>query len=134
MIKVVLDTNVIVSGFNFPKSNPGRILTLVASGEITNFVSKPILEETKRILADSFSWTREEVEEAEFWLKTFSKAVNPKVRLTVIADEPDNRILECAVAGKADFIISGDHHLTDLKNYQGIKIINPTTFLDLIAK
>jgi len=134
MIKVVLDTNVIVSGFNFPKSNPGRILTLVASGEITNFVSKPILEETKRILADSFSWTREEVEEAEFWLKTFSKAVNPKVRLTVIADEPDNRILECAVAGKADFIISGDHHLTDLKNYQGIKIINPTTLLDLIAK
>jgi len=134
MIKVVLDTNVIVSGFNFPKSNPGRILTLVASGEITNFVSKPILEETKRILADSFSWTREEVEEAEFWLKTFSKAVNPKVRLTVIADEPDNRILECAVAGKADFIISGDHHLTDLKYYQGIKIINPTTFLDLIAK
>jgi putative PIN family toxin of toxin-antitoxin system len=134
MIKVVLDTNVIVSGFNFPKSNPGRILTLVASGEITNFVSKPILEETKRILADSFSWTREEVEEAEFWLKTFSKAVNPKVRLTVIADEPDNRILECAVAGKADFIISGDHHPTDLKNYQGIKIINPTTFLDLIAK
>jgi putative PIN family toxin of toxin-antitoxin system len=93
MIKVVLDTNVIVSGFNFPKSNPGRILTLVAAGEITNFVSKPILEETKRILADSFSWTREEVEEAEFWLKTFSKAVNPKVRLTVIADEPDNRIL-----------------------------------------
>ena len=55
MIKVVLDTNVIVSGFNFPKSNPGRILTMVASGEITNFVSKPILEETKRILADSFS-------------------------------------------------------------------------------
>ena len=44
-----------------------------------------------------------------------------------------DRILECAVEGRADFIISGDHHLTELKNYQGIKIVAPSTFLALIA-
>ncbi|PIU52499.1 MAG: putative toxin-antitoxin system toxin component, PIN family [Deltaproteobacteria bacterium CG07_land_8_20_14_0_80_60_11] len=134
MLKVVLDTNVIVSGLNFPTSNLAKILLLVASGEIANFTSRHIVNETRRILIDKFFWTGEKVEAAEVWLITFSKSVNPKTRIPVIVDDPDNRILECAVEGQADLIISGDHHLTDLKNYQGIKIIAPSTFLALIAK
>jgi putative PIN family toxin of toxin-antitoxin system len=133
MLKVVLDTNVIVSGLNFPNSNPAKILLLVASGEVANFTSKHIVNETRRILVDKFFWTHEEVEAAEIWLKTFSKSVNPKNRISVIDDDPDNRILECAVEGQADFIISGDHHLTDLEEYQGIKIVAPSNFLALIA-
>jgi len=133
MLNVVLDTNVIVSGLNFPTSNPAKILLLVASGEVANFTSRHIVNETRRILADKFFWTHEEVEAAEVWLKTFSRSVNPKNRIAVIVDDPDNRILECAVEGRADLIISGDHHLTDLTNYQGIKIVTPSTFLALIA-
>jgi uncharacterized protein len=133
MLSVVLDTNVIVSGLNFPTSNPAKILLLAASGEIANFTSRHIGNETRRILIDKFFWTHEEAEAAEVWLKTFSKLVNPENRISVIGDDPDNRILECAVEGRADFIISGDHHLTDLKNYQGIKIVAPSTFLALIA-
>jgi putative PIN family toxin of toxin-antitoxin system len=134
MLKVVLDTNVIVSGLNFQKGNPGKILLLVASEEIINFISRPILNETRRILVDKFFWAREEVEAAEVWLTTFSTSVNPRDRISVIDDDPDNRILECAVEGQADFIISGDRHLTDLKDYQGIKIVAPSTFLALIGK
>jgi putative PIN family toxin of toxin-antitoxin system len=134
MIEVVLDTNVIVSGLNFPTSNPAKIMRLVASGEITNFISGHILNETNRILLDKFFWTREEVEAAEVWLKIISKSVNPKTHISVIIDDPDNRILECAVEGQADFIVSGDHHLTDLENYQGIRIVDPTTFLALMTR
>jgi putative PIN family toxin of toxin-antitoxin system len=134
MLKVVLDTNVIVSGLNFPKSNPAKILILVASGEITNVISRHILNETKRILINKFFWLREEVEAIEGWLKAFSKSVNPESRLAVIVDDPDNRILECGLEGQADFIISGDHHLADLENYQGIKIVDPATFLAIITK
>jgi putative PIN family toxin of toxin-antitoxin system len=134
MLKVVLATNVIVSGLNFPTSNPAKILLLVASGEIANLTSIHILNETKRILVDKFCWTLEEADAAEFWLNTFSPSVNPKNRIAVIADDPDNRILECAIEGQADFIISGDHHLTDLENYQGIKIVNPATFLALMTR
>jgi len=134
MLKVVLDTNVIVSGLNFPTSNPAKILLLVASGEVANFTSRHIINETRRILVDKFFWTHEEVEAAEVWLTTFSKSVNPKNRISVIVDDPDNRILECAEEGRADFIISGDHHFTDLENYQGIRIVVPATFLALIAK
>jgi predicted nucleic acid-binding protein len=49
--------------------------------------------------------------------------------LAIIVDDPDNRILECAVAGQADFIISGDKHLLNLKNFQGINIVTPADFL-----
>jgi hypothetical protein len=84
-------------------------------------------------LVEKFFWPHEEDQAAEVWLKTFSKAVNPKNRIAVIVDDPDNRILECAEEGRADFIISGDHHLTDLEDYQGIKIVAPATFLALIA-
>jgi len=133
MLKVVLDTNVIVSGLNFPTSNPAKVLLMVASVEVVNFITSHIFNETKRILVDKFFWKGNEVEAAEVWLKTFSKSVNPKSRITVIDDESDNRILECAIEGQADFIISGDHHLTNLGNYKGIKIVNPATFLALIA-
>jgi hypothetical protein len=132
MLKVVLDTNVIVSGLNFPTSNLAKILILVASGEVASFTSRHIVNETRRVLVDKFFWTREEVEAAELWLKTFSKSVNPKNRISVIDDDPDNRILECAEEGQADFIISGDHHLIALKEFRGIKIVNPTMFLNLI--
>ncbi len=133
MLNVVLDTNVIVSGLNFPTSIPAKILLLVASGEVANFTSRHIVNETMRILVDKFFWTPDEVEAADGWLKTFSKSVDPKNRISVIDDDPDNRILECALEGQADFIISGDHHLTDLEDYQGIKIVAPSTFLAFIA-
>ena len=72
------------------------------------------------------------VEKAILTIETFSEKVSPKKHLTVIPYAPDNRIVECALAGEADFIISGDHHLTDLKEYQGITIINPATFLAIV--
>ncbi len=133
MLKVVLDTNVIVSGLNFPASNPARILMMVASGEIANFTSRHIISETKRILVEKFFWTVAEGEAAGVWLKIFSASVNPQSRICVIGDDPDNRILECAVEGQADFIISGDRHLTELEHYKGIKIVAPATFLAFIT-
>ena len=133
MLKVVLDTNVIVSALNFA-GNPAKVFDLALEGEIDNITSEPIITEVRKILIRKFSWQPAEAEDAGTLLGFFSKIVNPNRRLQVVSHEPDNRILECAVAGKADFIISADHHLTDLKNYQGIKIINATTFLDLIAK
>jgi uncharacterized protein len=131
MLKVVLDTNVIVSALNFA-GKPAEVFDLARAGEIDNITSNPIINEVKNILMRKFSWEPGQAEAAGTLLGFFSKTVNPKSRLTVVSHEPDNRILECAVAGKADFIISGDHHLTDLENFQGIKIINPAGFLELI--
>jgi len=59
--------------------------------------------------------------------------ITPAVTLSVITeDEPDNRVLECAAEGQADYIISGDeHHLQPLREYEGIPILSPTQFLEL---
>jgi len=131
MLKVVLDINVIISGLNFGGSKPAKILELVAYRDLANFVSDHIIKETRDILIRKFFWTKEEAGAADFWLRTFSKVVRPKTSIAVIAHDPDNRILECGVDGQADYIISGDKHLLDLKIYQGIKIVTPAEFLEI---
>lgn len=135
MLKVVVDTNVIISGFNFAGSKPAKILDLVVQGWITNCVSLPIIEETRRILVRKFSWTDREAEAASQWLSGFSELLNPDFRLSVIAhDDQDNRILECALKAGADYIITGDRHLLSLHIYQGVSIVNPATFLKLFKE
>lgn len=134
MLKVVLDTNVIISGFNFAGSKPAKILELVASGDIANCVSDHIIKETRDILIRKFFWTEEEAESAEFWLKTFSKVIKPQARISVIAHDPDNRILECTLEARADYIITGDYHLIDIKSFRGIKVLSPAAFLELISE
>lgn len=56
--------------------------------------------------------------------------LNPSERISVVADAPDNRILECAVAGNADMVVTGDRHLLDLKMYEGIDIVTLSVFLE----
>ena len=132
MLKVVLDTNVLVSGLNFGGSKPAEILDQVVFGYIHNCVSSHIINEARMILVRKFNWAEQEAEAASFWLKTFSELVNPDFRLAVITqDDPDNRILECALKAKAEYIITGDHHLLNLQIYQDIKIVNPATFLKI---
>ena len=130
MFKVVLDTNIIISGLNFPQSKPAKLLNLVAWGKLVNFTSPDILNETTRNLLLKFSWTAEEAAAASLWLKTFSTLIKPGIRLSVVSCEPDNRILECALEARASYIITGDHHLLNLKIYQEIKILTPAEFLE----
>ena len=79
-----------------------------------------------------FGWQMEVTREVLNDFRGFSHVVNPSETIAIISYAPDNRILECAVAGLADCIISGDHHLTDLKTYGSIKIVTPTEFLAII--
>lgn len=77
-----------------------------------------------------FAWENARVIRRLKLLTKISELVSPKIALDVIKeDPPDNRILECAIAGKADLIVSGDRHLRQLKTYQGIPIVRPVDFL-----
>jgi uncharacterized protein len=116
-------------GLIFPRANQPGCLIWVARGKFANFTSAFILNETTRNLILKFSWTEEESKSASLWLKTFSTLVKPGIRISVISCEPDNRILECALEAQANYIITGDHHLLDLKTYQEIKILTPAEFL-----
>jgi uncharacterized protein len=132
MIRVVIDTNVILSALYFPRGKPWSIMMLALEGNIRNIVSEFILEEVRHVLGNKFLWESAQIEKAVASLESFSELVFHDKYIDIIRYNPDNRILECALAGGADYIISGDHHLTDLAEYRGIIIINPSTFLSII--
>ncbi len=138
MIKVVLDANQYISTVLKPASNPAKIFKLATDGKIELFISQSILAEIKRVLSypKLVKLHKYSPKEINQFLEeiTNSAVITPgKIKLYVIEDDPtDNKYLECAVEGEADFVVSGDHHLTDLKSYRGIKIVNPTEFLRIV--
>jgi len=88
-----------------------------------------MLREVERVLPAKFRWDQARAREVSRQLENFSEVVQPWERLTVLADEPDNRILEYAVAGLAAVIISGHQHLLHPHPYQGIAVLQPAGFL-----
>jgi len=134
MVRVVIDTNVIISALYFSRGNPWLIVSWAIEGNIQNVVSDFILDEVRDVLTKKFFWEPAKIDSVISAIESFSEKVSPQNKLSVIPYAPDNRILECALSGNADYIISGDRHLTDLKEFQGIKIINPAVFLSLFRK
>jgi hypothetical protein len=127
-IKVVVDTNVIISGLNY-KGNERRILNLIQGREIAAYVSPFILEEPEKVLREKFHWEKGRIQKAIQELQLI--LIEPKRRLPVIKEkDSDNRILECAIEAEVHYLISGDeHHILPLQEFQGIKILSPAEFL-----
>jgi putative PIN family toxin of toxin-antitoxin system len=131
MLKGVLDTHIIISGLNFSGS-PARVLELVAKGAIQNVLSRDILDEVQGVLTQKFAWEKEKAQDAIGWLRLVSEIVQPQEKVSAVSYDPDNRILECAIAGNATLIVSGDKkHLRPLKEYRGILIVGPNEFLSI---
>ena len=138
MTRIVIDTNILVSAILTPKGNPAKILKLVLEGKLNLIISPAILEETQQVLRYprlvklmiKNKITKKEVYDFLGKMSKVAVITPDKLEIDAIPDDPsDNEILSCGLEGEADYIISGDHHLTDLKIFQGIKIVNPATFL-----
>lgn len=116
------------------KGNPHRILQKVVAGEIELFVSHEQFEELSRVLEyPKLKFTEEQKLGLKRLLSEKATFVQSTVALDIIKEDPtDNRILECAVVAKADFIISGDGHLLSLGKLGKTKITNATDFLRLM--
>ena len=137
-LRVVIDTNTIISAPLSQNGNPAKIFELLLLEEINNFRSETITNE----IIDVFK--REKIkkliseDKIHFIIdnyKKFSKLVEPDIKLSIVKeDEDDNRILECAETANVDYIISGDEHLLKLRNYKNIKISSPKQFLDIYLK
>ena len=132
-MKIVCDTNILISAYRFAKGKPDQVLEKVRQGEIELIISPAILLEFQNVLRRKFDCSESLIGALTENLEKISQKVIPSLRLSVIKeDEPDNRILECAVTGKCDYIISGDeHHILPLKKYQGIQILKASEFLSL---
>lgn len=130
-LRVVLDTNVYISGFLLPESNPGKILRLAAEGRFTLVLSPDILAEVHRVLLKKFRYSAADAEKADAALRLMGELVSPTSLVEIISKDPsDNRILECALDGLADVIVSGDKkHLLPLLSFRLRPILSPSDFL-----
>ncbi len=134
-MRVVLDTNVIVSGLNFP-GNERLILELALRGRFQLYLSPFILQEVAGVLVRKFDWTEKRLSQALRALEDAATIIEPHRRPEVIeGGQADNRILECAVAAAADYLVTGDRrHLLPLEEYQGARILNAPRFLPFLEE
>jgi putative PIN family toxin of toxin-antitoxin system len=134
VLGVTADTNIYVSALNFGGA-PARFIDLAQRGLFRLSVSDPIIREVQKVLRrEKFGWPEAAVRRVEIELSTFTQHVLPVQTLEIIqADLSDNRILECAVAARSDFIVTGDQHLLRLERYGSIRIVRVTEFLRLLT-
>lgn len=127
---VVFDTNIFISAIFFG-GNPRTCLELARFGEIKLYTSKSLLLELAQKLNVKFGQNDDEIKEVIEGISKFAKVVEPKTKINLIkADPPDNRVLECALEAKVDYIVSGDKkHILSLKKFKNTLILSSTQFL-----
>ena len=133
--RVVIDTNVIVSALLFG-GTPGKLIPLWKDGLIKPLVSREIIDEYIAVLAyPKFELTETEIQYLFYQqLLPFFEVVKTESGKVLIPSDPsDDKFIRCAIAGKADIIISGDAHLLALKANHHIRFLNPSQFLEIIA-
>lgn len=133
MYTVVLDTNVLLSALLFPAHAPGIVYDRVKQGAIRLYISDFILEEMKRVLVEKFKLDASVVELHLRRLRTVSVVISPRKYLRVIKTRADdNRILECALEARADFLVTGDKkHILPLGKIGDTRILSPAEFLKI---
>jgi predicted nucleic acid-binding protein len=113
---------------------PFELWQRAVGGEYVLLISPAIIRELAEVLRSGLRWPEAEIIAQLKLVVRVAKIVEPGTTIQVIkADPDDDRILECALAGGADLIVSGDHHLTRLKSFEGIGIVRPAYFLKTLG-
>jgi uncharacterized protein len=131
-MKVILDTNVLVSGVFF-KGPPYRIFQIWKKGHIDIVISHEILEEYRRVIQD-VSTQFPHIDISNLFEMITLKAhftLSLALHLQICNDPDDDRFFSAALASKTSIIISGDKHLLDKSGFSGITVLKPRKFLDL---
>jgi putative PIN family toxin of toxin-antitoxin system len=135
-VRVVFDTNVIVSALLFEQSEPGRAFyRILLHGEI--LVSQPVIEELNDVLKrDKFNRYVHKDEREQFLKALLSETtlVDPEEKIQECRDSKDDKFLELAACGNASYLVTGDSDLLSLHPFRGIEILSPTQFLDALSK
>lgn len=133
MLKLVLDTNVFISGIIFG-GNARTILNLIIQGKLKLYISDEILSELKDVLQrDKFGFPLKNIYHILNEIDLISELVSPTFHHNIVERDPkDNIVIDCAVAAGVDYVITGDHDLLEMKVFGNIKIISPAGFIKAI--
>ena len=133
-MRVVFDANIYVSAFAIPGGNAEDAYLEAVGGALELFTSVSILTETARVLQTKFDWAEDRVREAIQEISQVATVLRPRPTLHILKDEPDNRILECAMEAQAGYLVSGDGHLLVLRHHAGVTMISLADFLTELHK
>ena len=129
VLSAVLDTNIYIAAFAHPKGRNAAVWNAAIDGRYQLVVSPAIIRETAKVLRRDFAWREDRVQMAIRVVAQTARIIVPHSVIGAVAADPDdNRILECAVDGRADIIVSNDHHLLDLRMYAAIPIVAGVDF------
>ncbi|MBI2233021.1 MAG: putative toxin-antitoxin system toxin component, PIN family [Candidatus Aenigmarchaeota archaeon] len=128
MTRVVADTNIIISAI-FWNGKPYRVISKGMQGEYQLVTSPEIIDEVLTKLRNKFQFPEDKIEEQANILMSLFHMIIPTTKIDVVRDKSDNKIIECAIDGKADFIVTGDPDLLNLKEYNGIRIVTANELL-----
>jgi len=123
-VRVVFDSNIFISAFVFPGSMAERAIVKIIEGDDSLYISKEILDEVLSVLSSKFSRDTEAISRVALNLSELAEFVSPTEKIRVLRDEPDNRILECAVCADADIIVTGDKEMLKLREHGKIGMMS----------
>ena len=134
-IRIVADTNIFISGIFWEGNFSSQVIDLWKGGKIELVSSLPIVEEIVRNLRGfKIEMDEENVKEWEQIILENAILVEPSEKLDIVKEDPDdNKFLEAAIVGNAEFIVTQDKHLLKLKGFQRIKIVTPKEFLEILG-
>ena len=139
-MEVVLDTNVAVSAAINPKGPPAQIIKAWRAPSFTWVTSESLMAELDRTLRSPrlrryIAWSDKELNEFLAAVRQLTRVASPTRTIDIITSDPaDNRVLEAAVAGDAEYIVSGDQALLDLGAFEGVQIVTPARFTAILAE
>jgi putative PIN family toxin of toxin-antitoxin system len=138
-MRVVLDTNILVSSTLGPMGRPAAIMKALQEGLYELVLSESIMDEYRDAMGGPdvrkrFRYTDFQIEEAVQGFRALSTVVEPDLSVRVAPDPDDDHIIGCAIAGEADYIVTGDNKLLTVGSYRGIQLLNPAAFLLLLER
>lgn len=121
-MRVVFDSNIFISALVIPGGSAEEALEAAIAGSFDLVISRPIIHEVLEVLARKFDRDLEELSRTAVFLSGLGEVVTPRRKVQVLCDDPDNRILECASAGRSELIVTGDREMLALGDWEGIRI------------
>lgn len=139
-MKAVLDVGMYVSATIRADGHPAQVLNAWRNDEFELYTSLPILEDLRRVLAyprirKRHQWIDEEIDLFVVSLGMAAHLTPGELEVSVVKDDPtDDKIFACAEEGQVDYVVSSDEHLTKLDTHEGIQIVTPRQFLDILRQ
>jgi len=129
-MRVVFDTNIFISALAIPGGQAEKAILRIIEGQDNLVISKEIITEILSVLSSKFAHDKEALSHVAVSLSELAELARPDKRVRVLKDEADNRVLECAISGNADVIVTGDKEMLQLREYEGTKIVSLRQYLE----